>query len=641
MNRFLISMVFLAHMLIATVEASEIKDFFLPEKVKLVQLNPKGDKALVKIHHDNNYLLMVLDLTTMQKQIVFYQPTKLFGHADVVDNIRQSVWVNDTTLFIVEKSPYEDQTSQLVKITTNADGTMSHQLEPIKSAYKRFLFPSIYEKGSAFVSYYNRKGGVNIERFDVKEHEYSDPLNDDLKIARRWLFDAKENLRVGWGIVEDQLHVWHRKDNDDDWDVVLKWPAGSKDTFIPAAIAEDGKKILFYTNVGRDFLALQEFDPETKKAGDIIFEHNNSEIQRVRKVRGSEAIHSVEYLRDGLNQIHYFDAKSATLSKQVSSLFPEQQARIVSANKTGSKVIVLTHNHENRGKYYLWDITKNQLMLLGSKDPKLADNADKSEITVLNVLGKDDFNIQAYLTVPKGKKNPPLIVMPHGGPIGVQDNLYFDRHSQLIVSRGYATLKVNYRGSSGFGKKFMFAGRKQWGLNIEDDIARVVDNVIDKGLVDAQRVCIFGASYGGYSALMSTIRYPEKYKCAISFAGVTDIPLMFAEDTRMKSDDYKKTMIDIVGDPIKDAEYQRNNSPVYRYKDLKTPIMLAHGDKDPVVTSEHSDRLSLMLNTAGTEHIYLQQNGASHSLAYTHFAEQFYTTFFSFLETHIPEPEQP
>lgn len=310
---------------------------------------------------------------------------------------------------------------------------------------------------------------------------------------------------------------------------------------------------------------------------------------------------------------------------------------MVSSNSTATQKIILTFNHENRGRYFHLDMENNKSTLIGSKAAKLDVNNRKSKIIHHKIPTSDGFEIESYLTLPNNVQNPPLIVMPHGGPIGVQDTIYFDPHSQLLASRGYATLKVNYRGSSGYGKKFMFAGHKQWGLSIEDDINNALDNIIDKGLIDKSRICIFGSSYGGYSALMSVIKYPEKFKCAISFAGVTDIPLMFAEDTKMKIASYKQAMKDIVGDPIKDSDYQRHNSPVYRYKELLTPLLLVHGTDDPTVSSEHSERLSLLLTKKNIDHEFMLMDGVGHGFGNGYSATIFYKKVFSFLDKHLSQ----
>jgi dipeptidyl aminopeptidase/acylaminoacyl peptidase len=222
--------------------------------------------------------------------------------------------------------------------------------------------------------------------------------------------------------------------------------------------------------------------------------------------------------------------------------------------------------------------------------------------------------IESYLTIPpkNGYLKPPLIVYPHGGPIGVADEPGFNEAVQFFASAGYAVLQVNYRGSSGFGRDFEESGWRQWGRGIEDDIDAAVETVLAEDIVDASRLCIVGESYGGYSALISTVRHPNRYRCAASMAGVTDIALLLDTSDYGRKEDGRAFFTEVIGDPETDLEEMRRHSPVYRASEMDTPVLIMQGDEDVRVDLEHAERLAMMLELHRKPHELLIMPGLGH-----------------------------
>ncbi|HKA14451.1 MAG TPA: alpha/beta fold hydrolase [Myxococcota bacterium] len=204
----------------------------------------------------------------------------------------------------------------------------------------------------------------------------------------------------------------------------------------------------------------------------------------------------------------------------------------------------------------------------------------------------------------------PLVVMPHGGPIGVQDTREFDPVVQSLAAHGYAVLQVNYRGSSGKGTGFREAGMGSWGEGIEDDIEAALDTVESKQLVDGDRVCIFGGSYGGYSALIGITRRPQRYRCAAAMAAPTDLLLMSSE--YIGSAEGQRAFEKIVGNPDTDREHLIAISPAYRAAEMNVPILLMQGDQDRVVDPEHAYRMREMLEANGKPYEWMIIEGATH-----------------------------
>jgi dipeptidyl aminopeptidase/acylaminoacyl peptidase len=213
-----------------------------------------------------------------------------------------------------------------------------------------------------------------------------------------------------------------------------------------------------------------------------------------------------------------------------------------------------------------------------------------SDVKAITYKARDGLDIPGYLTLPRGKppKNLPLIVYPHGGPYAVRDTSGFDRDAQFFASRGYAVVQMNFRGSGGYGTKFREAGNRQWGGKMQDDVTDAVKWAVSEGIADGNRVCIFGASYGGYAALMGAATTPELYKCAISYAGVSDLETMFIPriisrlGMRDRTPEELEFINRVVGDK-RDAAYLRERSPVNNAAKIRCPVFIAHGERDLIV----------------------------------------------------------
>ena len=207
---------------------------------------------------------------------------------------------------------------------------------------------------------------------------------------------------------------------------------------------------------------------------------------------------------------------------------------------------------------------------------------------------------------------------------------------QWLAHNGYAVLQINYRGSSGYGTDFAEAGLRELGRGIEDDIdAAVMTALAAYSQLDRNRIGLFGASYGGYSALMSVIRNPDLYRCGASFAGVTDLTLLFAKSRVHKNPELREKVARIVGDPDLDYEEQTRNSPVYRYREIDRPIFLAHGTKDGVVDIEHSWRLRMLMRRRGVDPDFVVIDDAGHGFDYVEDAELLYVPLLAFLDKHL------
>jgi dipeptidyl aminopeptidase/acylaminoacyl peptidase len=229
---------------------------------------------------------------------------------------------------------------------------------------------------------------------------------------------------------------------------------------------------------------------------------------------------------------------------------------------------------------------------------------------------RDGADLSGYLTVPPGAPAtpPPLIVMPHGGPES-RDDLSFDHWGQYFATRGYAVFQPNFRGSGGFGRAFAEAGYRQWGARMQDDVTDGVNALIASGKVDANRVCIVGASYGGYAALYGGAAQPDLYKCVVSVAGVSDLSQMMKWQKRVAGSESSRYeyWTKSIGDVQADAARLVEKSPITYAASYKPPVLLFHGELDDIVPVEQSKMMEKALKKAGANVKMILYENEDHS----------------------------
>jgi len=255
-------------------------------------------------------------------------------------------------------------------------------------------------------------------------------------------------------------------------------------------------------------------------------------------------------------------------------------------------VLVQSYSDVVPAIYSLYNTQTGQLSKIADVRPDIKP-AQMGRQQFVRYKARDGLEIPALLTLPAGGATSklPMVVLVHGGPYVRGASWGWNPVSQFLASRGYAVLEPEFRGSLGFGIKHFKAGFKQWGLAMQDDIADGVQWAVGKGIADGSRVCIAGASYGGYATLMGLVKDPGLYKCGINWVGVTDIKLLynggwtFTNDT---SDEFKAYgMPDMIGDPVRDAAQLEATSPIAQAARIRQPVLLAYGGVDRRVPINH------------------------------------------------------
>ena len=334
----------------------------------------------------------------------------------------------------------------------------------------------------------------------------------------------------------------------------------------------------------------------------------------------------------GKPKIDYLDPSSpwAQLHAGLMKAFPGQMVSFLDLTRDEGKLLFSTWSDRNPGTFYVMDLkTKAPSQLFKMYED--LDPAQMSPTLPLEFKNRAGGSINAFLTIPQGKPGAhAMIVLPHGGPYGINDAWGFNRDAQFLASLGYAVLQVNYRGSSGRGSDFIESGYKGWGTTIQQDIADGVKHVVAQGLADKDRICIYGGSFGGYSAMMNPILNPGMYKCAIAYAGVYDI----RKDTEKK--DNSKQIRAFWDRSRGDEATQDAQSPVHQIAKLDVPILLIHGKSDHNVDIEQFNDAQHALQGAGQTYETFVKADEGHGFYKPEDQEEAYDRMKTFLLKYNP-----
>ncbi|MEP3466237.1 MAG: S9 family peptidase [Parasphingorhabdus sp.] len=354
-----------------------------------------------------------------------------------------------------------------------------------------------------------------------------------------------------------------------------------------------------------DRTVVMEVNLVTGKDVQTFFEAENADIKRVFLSFDRSKILGVR-TDDEENPIHWIDPAMKAAQEQIDAAAPKATARIESFNRDQTKMIVRISTPDNPGLLYYYDAAVQKLAKIASVN-KAVGNKRLAKSKLVKYNARDGLEIEGVLTLPKGRehKNLPFIVMPHGGP-WAHDILRYDYWVQFLANRGYAVLQPNFRGSTGYGAKFERLGQGQMGLAMQDDVSDGVSWAVEQGIADPNRVCIVGASYGGYAAMWGIAKDPDQYRCAVSIAGVSNLRREvndFGSNFRAKlfRSQWKKMTPDF-----------KAVSPINAIDKIKAPLLLIHGKKDVTVDYVQSKKMNSAMKKASKQVEYVLLAQADH-----------------------------
>ena len=446
-----------------------------------------------------------------------------------------------------------------------------------------------------------------------------------------WQTDHQGKLRAA--VTSDGVNtsLLYRDSEDEPFKPIVT--SSFRETVGPVLFTFDDRKLYVRSNRGRDKAALFVLDPKTAKEEELLFEHPEVDVGGLSYSRKRKVLTTATYVTWKV-QRKFFDAETEAMYRDLESKLPGYQVSVVSTNRAEDKYIVATSSDRSRGKRYLYDQATRKLELLADVSPWLPES-ELAEMKPIQYKSRDGLPIHGYLTVPKGvePKNLPVVLNVHGGP-WARDNWGFNPEVQFLANRGYAVLQVNFRGSTGYGRKFWEASFKQWGKTMQDDLTDGVQWLVKEGIANPKRVAIYGGSYGGYATLAGITFTPDLYAAAVDYVGVSNL------HTFMKTiPPYWKPMLemfqDMVGDMEKDKEMLTAASPVFHVDRIKTPLFVAQGAKDPRVNKAESDQMVEALKKRGVDVEYMVKDNEGHGFQNEENRFDFYEAMERFLGKHM------
>ncbi len=457
-----------------------------------------------------------------------------------------------------------------------------------------------------------------------------------------WVADHEGNVRAAVAIDKRKTELRYRETGGE-WETLETYTFPFEETLTPVAFAYDNERLIVRSTVGDDTASLRYYDPREKKLGEVIYNRDDVDVGGPIMSDKRREIIGATYTSDKPH-IVYFDDREQQLYSAFERQFPDRFVSMSSWSDDERSRIYLVSSDTDPGTYFQYvepEEGRPVFKKLLERRPWV-ETDDMVPLRPISYESRDGLTIHGYLTLPDpeehGEKPYPLIVNPHGGPYNVRDQWTFNPEHQFFADRGYAVLQINFRGSGGYGAEFVRAGYGEWGRAMQNDITDGVKWAIEQGYTRQGRICIYGASYGGYATMAGLTFTPELYECGINYVGVTSIPLLF----ETLPDAWKlqrPIMTGQIGDPDEDRERLEATSPVNFVEKIDDPVFIVHGKKDVRVDIEHAERLRDRMDELGKPYEWLVKSNEGHGFQKQENILELYGRIDEFLATHLPAQE--
>lgn len=455
------------------------------------------------------------------------------------------------------------------------------------------------DEGSVFPSVYK----LDVYRGELKLVVASQPPVMD------WTADSSGVVRFGYGFHDDTGVYIARNGPDAPWRTLEEFKRFDRTRFDPLAFgARPNELLVFAPYQGRT--AVWQIDLGGAAKGlELVFSRPDVDVGGILEWPLDRHVAGFVYETDRPHT-HFIDPHAASIEETLDRALPGAYHVVVDASRDESRLVTVSFSDVMPPRYHLLETATGKLTELGRQDADL-NEAQLAPMKPVTVAGTDGIAIPGYLTLPPGARpgeRLPAVVLPHGGPYA-RDHWGYDPLVQVIASRGYAVLQLNFRGSTGYGEQWRDAGHQAWGTIMHADITAGARWLIAQGIADPARMCIVGWSYGGYAALTGVEKEPELYRCAVSIAGVSDMSQMALDDERFYGG--KDSAGDAMGT---DPAALRAESPLMHVDRIRVPVLLVHGEDDYTVLAEQSKAMDRALSQQGLRHELVLIKHGEHSL---------------------------
>lgn len=609
-----------------------------------IKISPDGDYFAATVPMEDRTALAILRRSDSKVVGTFVPPAK--NHANDFD------WVNGNRVLIglAEKIGALDMprpTGELFAI--NADGGRGEllvgyrvegngpgtRIQPKKvEAVAAFLFDDLpQDDRNVLVSIwpFSNEPFTRVDKLDVQSGRRQTVALSPVRRAE-FVSDANGQVRFAHGADIDNVNkLYYREGGGDTWKLVNDEAVNGR---IEQAIgfSADGKLAYFTSEQANGPTAIIAWDPATGARTPVLRDPKVDPSRIIR--RPGTAIPVGALFLGDTPHTRFFDETSADarLYRSLEAAFGGDAVFITSSTRDGKQLMIEAWSGRNPGDFYIFNNETKKADHVISRS-SWVDPAKAATVLPVAVKARDGLDLSGFLTVPAGRAGGklPMVVMPHGGPFGIFDDGSYTTETQLLAAAGYAVLQVNFRGSGNYGRAFQAAGAKQWGGTMQDDLTDATRWAIAQGHADPARICIYGASYGAYAALMGAAREASLYKCAAGYVGVYDLPMMFTRGDTQERKSGETFLKDWLGDPQKLAAV----SPVNLAAQINVPVFLAAGGEDQRAPILHTKRMEEALKKAGVpvESLYYATEG--HGFYTDPHRREYYSKLLAFLSRSL------
>lgn len=451
-----------------------------------------------------------------------------------------------------------------------------------------------------------------------------------------WMTDHDGRLRVATAIVDGvNTQILYRDTEDEPFKPVLT--TNFRDVVSFMEFTPDNKEVYAATNLHRDKTILVRMNPATCEELEVLYENERYDIASISYSRKRKKLLSVYCTGHKEPVRHYFDAEEEQLRQRIKAHFPNQRYGIADTDKAEENYLIYVGGDRTRGSYWHYNALTDEAKKIADLAPWIKSD-EMNAMHPVRYTTRDGLQIEAYLTLPDGltpdtAKQLPVVVNPHGGP-WARDCWGYSSEVQFLSNRGYAVFQMNFRGSTGYGRHFLEASYKQWGLKMQDDITDGVKWLIEQGIANPKRIAIYGGSYGGYATLAGLTFTPDLYACGIDYVGVSNL-FTFMQTIPPYWRPMLEMMYEQVGHPEHDADQLAATSPALHADKIKVPLFVAQGANDPRVNKAESDQMVEALRQRGVVVEYMVKDNEGHGFHNQENRFDFYRAMERFLKAHL------
>jgi dipeptidyl aminopeptidase/acylaminoacyl peptidase len=615
--------------------APSIADFAADADFSFPALSPDGTKVAYVARAQDTRVLMYVDLVKRVRTGLMAASTESFdltycrfkGDDRLLCGFRGTQWQN--------RQPYP--VSRLVAV--DVSGTKKPRVllqngsQGGSQFQDRILDWQIDDPKHVLIALSGEGGPFpNVNALDV-ETGLTSVVQRSRHPILNWTTDRDGVVRFGFGYDEKKQTYITRDGSDAPWRTLAKWDWGDSDFDVIGFGPTPGTLLVSANHNGRN--AIFELDLSEKSDRQLLFANSEVDVGEALYWPVDQRIIGFAYETDRVHR-KFLDARAENVYASIDAALPGDDNEVVSASRDGTKLLIASRGDVHPSNYYVLDTTTSKMLRVGSANPALADTP-LAPMKPVKIKGPDGVTLPGYLTLPLGSsgRKLPMIVYPHGGP-HARDSWGYDSMVQFMASRGYAVLQVNFRGSTGYGWEWYEAGLRNWGTVMVDDITAATRWAIAEGIADPANTSIVGWSYGGYAALMSAVREPTLYRCAVSIAGVADLRALAREDSRFYGGRQRANYT--LGD---DTSELKAGSPLRAVDKIQVPVLLVHGTADIQVDVDHSRRMARALKGADKNVELVLIEDGNHSLSRFEWRTTLLTGLEAFLAKNAPVAALP